>query len=72
MSQAEFTGMLIVGIGALIGIITPIVKLNVNIAKLNATLDHLGDDYRRTETRLNSHSEKIDDHDTRITKLESK
>lgn len=64
---------------ALIAVVAPIVKLNVNIAKLNATLESMQGDFDQHDKRIAKHGEQIDElekiavnHDTRIVALESK
>ena len=91
MNSNEFLGMLIVGLGTLGGLIAvawrcfkPINDLNVNIVKLNATIESLIQSIHTHEKRLNAHSSKIDEinkklwehagtldsHDERIKRLE--
>ncbi len=66
---------------AMIAVVTPIVKLNVNIAKLNATLvlmeSNFREKYETHDQRITKHGEQIDElektvvnHDTRIHALE--
>lgn len=62
---------------AVIAIVAPIVKLNVNIAKLNATLEAMRGDFDQHDKRITRHGEQIDElektvvnHDTRINALE--
>ena len=91
MNSNEFLGMLIAGLGTLGGLIAvawkcfkPISDLNVNIVKLNATIESLIQSIHTHEKRLNAHSAKIDEindklwkhkavmdtHDERIKQLE--
>ena len=67
---------------AMIAIVTPIVKLNVNIGKLNATIEMLSADtqqkHNTLDKRVTKHGEQIDElekitvsHDIRITNIES-
>lgn len=50
-------------IGSLIAIMTPIIKLNASITKLNVTLDN-------TNKVVGKIDDKINDHEIRIVKLE--
>ncbi len=56
--------LLLVGfVGSLIAIMTPIIKLNASITKLNVTLDN-------TNKVVGKIDDKINDHEIRIVKLE--
>ena len=56
--------LLLVGfIGSLIAIMTPIIKLNSSITKLNVTLDN-------TNKVVSKIDDKINDHEIRLVKLE--
>ena len=66
---------------AMIAIVTPIVKLNMNISRLNATIEALSKDtsekHSTLDRRVTKHGEQIDElekiavnHDTRITNIE--
>lgn len=66
---------------ALIAVVSPIVKLNVNIARLNATLQSMEANFKEKheqhDLRITRHGEQIDElektvvnHDTRINALE--
>ena len=50
-------------VGSLIAIMTPIIKLNASITKLNVTLDN-------TNKVVGKIDDKINDHEIRIVKLE--
>lgn len=71
----EALGLLV----ALIAVVGPIVRLNTNIAKLNATLQAMSDDVTAHDHRITKHGEQIDelnitvaDHGARIRTLENK
>lgn len=53
-----------------IGVITPIVRLNTSITKLNTTMDIFSKKFDKTEDTLCEHGEKIADHETRIQIIE--
>lgn len=47
--------------GSLIAVITPVLKLNTSIVKLNTTLEHVLKEDKTRDNRLNKHSEEIDE-----------
>ncbi len=64
---------------ALIAIVGPIVRLNTNLAQLNATLQAMADDIAAHNKRITKHGEQIDDlnvtvseHKARIKVLEDR
>lgn len=67
MSEAEFLGMLIIALGALGVIITPIIRLNGSITELNAALKFIQQNNATRDARLNSHSAKLDAHEIKLT-----
>lgn len=78
MDQAQFIGMFIVACGSLIGVITPIIKLNSSIVKLNTTLECILKDDKNRDERISFHGKEIDNlnrvadkHELRISNLES-
>ena len=56
----------------LIAVMTPIIKLNSTITKLNATIDNLDKTVSESKLDLKKQSEKIQDHELRIDRLEHK
>ena len=56
--------------GFIIGIMTPIIKLNTAITSLKCSIDALRTDLLRSDKRIDAHSLKLDDHEKRIIKLE--
>lgn len=70
MDESEAIYMVVIGVGALIGVITPIIKLNTSIVKLTTVMEHLVEDDKKQDKRLNSHSRQLDNHEERIIKLE--
>jgi hypothetical protein len=62
---------------AMIAVVAPIVRLNTNIARLNATLEDMTDDITAHDKRITRHGEQIDslnvtvaEHGARIKVLE--
>lgn len=77
MDTAQAVGMFVVGGGALIAIITPIIKLNSSIVSLTVKIDNLVNDLTRNEKRITEHGKeievleaKVQNHDLRISVLE--
>lgn len=67
------TIMLIVGfISSMIPIFTVIVKLNSTITKLNTTIEVLTEQMKFSQKDRNKIHEQLNDHETRISILESK
>lgn len=69
--------MVILGfIGTIICVMTPIIKLNTTITKLNATLEQFQrqteDNHRNLADRVTVHGREIDDHEKRLTVLETR
>ncbi len=77
MDTAQAVGMFVVGGGALLAIITPIIKLNSSIVSLTVKIDNLVNDLTRNEKRITEHGKeievleaKVQNHDLRISVLE--
>lgn len=77
MTQAEIIGYVVIGLGALIGLSVPVLKLNSNITRLITTIEHINSTDKRQDERLDAHSERLDGvetglnkHDNRLTLLE--
>ena len=70
MTEAQAVYTVIIGVGALIGVMTPVIKLNNSITKLTTALDYLATDNRRQDARLDAHAKELDDHEKRISHLE--
>lgn len=74
MSNTEFIGYLavygIVFLAGIIGLIKPIIKLNVNIQKLTDTIAHLSSDSTELKADLETHEKILNDHETRLTIIE--
>lgn len=83
MGEAEFIGMLILAlvvvVGLIVSIVTPILRLNTNIVKLNDSITMLIKDDERQNRRIEQHGKEIDDlkiktakHDVEIEDLKRK
>lgn len=76
MSNTEFIGYLavygIVFLAGIIGLIKPIITLNVNIQKLSDSIDKLSSDTTDMKSDLEEHKSILDDHEKRIIVLEHK
>lgn len=74
MTNTEFTGYLVVYgiilITGLIGVIKPIVSLNVNIQKLSDTIANLNINFNDVKSDVDKHEAKLNDHETRLTIIE--
>lgn len=70
MDEAQAIYTVIIGVGALIGVMAPVIKLNNSITKLTTTLEFLTKENKRQDDRLDAHSKTLDDHEKRISHLE--
>ena len=77
MNEAEVIGMVILALTAIVGFITPILKLNSSIVKLNILLESLTAAQKETDNKVSEHEEKIqnmrvtqENHEQRIQILE--
>lgn len=70
MTEAHAAYTVIIGVGALIGAMTPVLKLNNSITKLTTAIEYMTSDNRRQDARLDAHSKELDDHEKRISHLE--
>lgn len=59
-------------IGSLIGVMTPIIKLNSSITKLNITINNLNEQFDINKQVVETHTEKLNNHELRIDRLERK
>ena len=62
MDTAQAVGMFVVGGGALLAIITPIIKLNSSIVSLTVKIDNLVNDLTRNEKRITEHGKGFNSH----------
>ena len=70
MDEANAIYTVIIGVGALIGVMAPVIKLNNSITKLTTTIEFMNKENKRHDDRLNAHSKTLDDHEKRISHLE--
>ncbi len=70
MSEAEIMWTVILGIGALITITTPLIRLNGNITKLNIKLDNINSHDAVRDKRLDAHAKQLDEHEKIIAEHE--
>lgn len=70
MNEAYAIYTVIIGVGALIGVMTPVLKLNNSITKLTSAIEYMVSDNKRQDARLDAHSKELDDHERRISHLE--
>lgn len=61
VGQTEFIGMLVLAVITLVSFITPILKLNSSIVKLNLLLEELTADQAATTIKVDAHENKIHD-----------
>ena len=66
MGQTEFIGMFIIACGSLVAVVTPIIKLNSSIVKLNTTLDCILKDDKNRDERITNHGKEIDNLNRKI------
>ena len=86
MNESDAIYTVVIGVGALIAVMAPIIKLNTNITRLTALLERVSDDNVRQDKRLETHGKQIDNivkqqqineklldrHELRISRLEEK
>ncbi len=72
MSEAEFLGMMVIAAGALAAIITPIIRLNTSITKLNTALEYMQHDDATRDNRLNAHAKQLDEHEAKLVNHEAR
>lgn len=79
MEQTQFIGTLVVAAASLIAVMTPIIKLNGSIVKLNTTLDCILKEDKARDEQIKANEQKIellnrlgDKHEIRISNLEDK
>ena len=79
----QVVGVLITLLGLLTAVVTPVVRLNSSITKLNTTMEHITkevdglktdnhDSHKRLWDKNEEQDKALNDHETRITTLERK
>lgn len=70
------TWEIVVGISVLFGfivaVVTPLVKLNTSITKLDCTMEEINKHLENSDKQTIENSRRIENHETRITVLEEK
>lgn len=86
MNEATMIGTLVIGAGALITILVPILKVSSKITHIQSSVDYMLENDKRRDERINNHGREIDmvvrqvdkngvtiaNHEKRISKLEEK
>lgn len=86
MAEADAIYAVVIGVGALIGVMAPVIKLNTSITRLTALLERVSADNERQDKRIETHGKQIDNiikqqqtneklldrHELRISRLEEK
>lgn len=74
MTDAEFLGMLVIALSALLGLIgavvTPLIKLNGTLEKLNGMLRNVLSENEVRDKRINAHAGQLDEHEKLLTNHE--
>lgn len=77
MNDVMMIGYIVVGVGTLISVLTPLFKINANITKMRDSIDHMLENDRIRDERIRTHGKeldavvrKVDQHEVRITNLE--
>lgn len=60
MNEIQLIGSFVVGGVAIISFVTPMLKLNSNITRMNTLLEKIIEDNNRQDKRLDAHSDKLD------------
>lgn len=86
MDESTLIGTLVIGIGSLISILVPILKVSAKITHMQSSMNYMLENDKRRDERINNHGRELDmvvrqvdkngvtiaNHETRITKLEEK
>lgn len=60
MDEAKLLGTLLIGIGSLMTILIPIIRISSNITNIKASVDHMLENDKRRDERINNHGKEID------------
>lgn len=60
MDEAKLLGTLLLAIGSLMTILIPIIKISSNITNIKASVDHMLENDKRRDERINNHGREID------------
>lgn len=79
MDEAYVVGYIVLGIGTLISVLTPLFKINSNITRMRDSIDNMLERDRIRDERITLHGKELDEvvrrvdkHEVRITNLENK
>lgn len=60
MDDAKLIGTAIIAIGSLISLLTPIIKISAKITSIKSSIDHMLQNDKIRDERLNSHGKELD------------
>ena len=60
MDEAKMLGTMLIAIGSLMSILIPIYKISSNITSMKNTIDHMMENDKRRDERINNHGREID------------
>ena len=76
MDDYQFVGRIILillpVLGTALSIGVPILKLNTTITELKKTVEHMNSGNTNRDKRIGNHGDRLDDHECRIIKLETR
>ena len=61
MDEARLLGTLLLAIGSLMSILIPIFKISSNITSMKNSIDHMMENDKRRDERINNHGREIDE-----------
>lgn len=61
MDEARILGTLLLAIGSLMSILIPIFKISSNITSMKNSIDHMMENDKRRDERINNHGREIDE-----------
>lgn len=77
MDETRMIGYLVVGLGTLISVLTPLFKINANITRMRDSIDNMIERDKIRDERITLHGKELDEvvrrvdrHEERITTLE--
>ena len=60
MDEANMIGVVVIGAGALISILAPLFRINSSITRMQSSVDHMLENDKRRDERINNHGREID------------
>ena len=60
MDETQMIGAVVVGIGALVSILAPLFRINSSITRMQSSVDHMLENDKRRDERINNHGREID------------